>query len=103
MSQGLILRPEAEKDIAEAAAWYDQQRAGLSLQFRAALDRTFSSIDENPLLYAAVYRDLRRALVRRFPYSVFYVSRTAGIFVIAVLHTARDPNLWRARLTDRAG
>ena len=41
MSQRLVLRPEAEIDVAEAAEWYDQQRAGLSLQFRAALDKTF--------------------------------------------------------------
>ena len=37
MSQELILQPEAEKDIAEAAEWYDRQRTGLSLQFRSAL------------------------------------------------------------------
>ena len=103
MSQELILQPEAEKDIAEAAEWYDRQRTGLSLQFRSALDRTFSSIEENPLLYVPVYRGLRRALVRRFPYGVFYVSRTESLFIVAVLHTARDPKLWRARLTKRAG
>ena len=103
MSQGLVLRPEAERDIAEAAEWYDRQRAGLSQQFRAALDRAFSSIEENPLLYAPVYRGLRRVLVRRFPYGVFYVSRAEGLFVVAVLHTARDPKLWRARLTKRDG
>ena len=103
MSQGLVLRPEAERDIGEAAEWYDRQRAGLSLQFRTALDRIFSSIEEGPLLYAPVYRDLRRALVRRFPYGVFYVSRPEGVFIVAVLHTARDPKLLRARLTKRAG
>lgn len=68
MSQRLILRPEAEKDIAEAAEWYEQQRPGLSLRFRGALDNTFASIEKNPRLHAQVYRDPRRALVRRFPY-----------------------------------
>lgn len=103
MSQRLILRPEAERDIAEAAEWYDQQRAGLSLQFRAALDNTFASIEENPQLHAQVYQNLRRAFVRRFPYGVFYVPRTEGLVVVAVLHTARDPGLWRARFKSRDG
>ena len=103
MSRRLVLRSEAERDIAEAAEWYDRQRAGLSLQFRSALDSTLSSIEENPLLYAQVYRNLRRALVRRFPYGVFYVPRNEALFVVAVFHTARDPKLWHARVTRRTG
>ena len=103
MRQRLILRPEAEKDIAEAAEWYDRQRAGLSLQFREALDNTFALIEENPRLHAQVYRDLRRALVRRFPYGVFYVTRAEELVVVAVLHTARNPRLWRARFKRRDG
>ena len=103
MSQRLVLRPEAESDIAEAAEWYDQQRAGLSLQFRVALDNTFASIEENPRLHAQAYRNLRRALVRRFPYGVFYVPQAEGLIVVAVLHTVRDPRLWRVRFKSRDG
>src|SRR5436309_2746504 len=103
MSQRLVLRPEAQSDIAEAAEWYDQQRAGLSLQFRAALDNTPASIEENPRLHAQVYRNLRRALVRRFPYAVFYVPRAEALIVVAVLHTARDPHVWRVRFKGRDG
>jgi toxin ParE1/3/4 len=101
MSQRLILRPEAESDIAEAAEWYDQQRAGLSLQFRTALDKTFAAIEENPRMHARVYRSLRRALVRHFPFGVFYVSRAKSVIVVAVLHTARSPRLWRVRFANR--
>lgn len=103
MSQRLVLRPEAERDIAEAAEWYDQQRVGLSFQFRAALDNTFASIEENPRQHAQVYRNLRRALVRRFPYGVFYAPLAEEVVVVAVFHTARDPRLWRARFQSRDG
>jgi plasmid stabilization system protein ParE len=103
MSHRLVLRPEAEKDIAEAAEWYEQQRAGLSLPFRTALDKTFAAIEENPRLHAQVYRNLRRALVRRFPYGVFYVPRAEELVVVAVLHTARNPRLWRARVKGGNG
>ena len=77
--------------------WYEEQRSGLSLEFRSALDQTLSAIDNNPELYARVYRDLRRALLRRFPYGVFYMQRAEGVIVAAVLHTSRSPELWRAR------
>ena len=98
MSRGLTLRPEAENDIAAAAQWYEEQRSGLSLEFRSALDQAFSAIENNPALYAPIYRELRRALLHRFPYAVFYAERTNEIVVAAVLHTSRDPRLWRARL-----
>ena len=98
MSRKIVLRPEAENDIAAAAQWYEEQRSGLSLEFRSALDQAFSAIESNPALYAPIYRGLRRTLLRRFPYAVFYMERANEIIVAAVLHTSRDPRLWRARL-----
>lgn len=101
MSRRLIVRPEAESDIAAAAQWYEEQRPGLSLAFRSALDRAFTAVSENPDRYAHIYRDVRRALVRRFPYGVFYVDQGERIVVIGVLHTSRDPKLWRSRSRSR--
>jgi plasmid stabilization system protein ParE len=98
MSRRLIVRTEAEKDVAAAAQWYEERSSGLSLRFRASLDRALSLIENNPELYAPVYRGLRRALLRRFPYGVFYIPRDEDIIVVAVLHTSRDPGLWEARL-----
>ena len=97
MTFGLILSPEAENDIADAAKWYEEQRLGLSLEFRSALDEAFSAIEKNPKLHAPIHRTLRRALVRRFPYGVFYVERAHNTVVVAVLHTSRNPRLWHAR------
>ncbi|MCC6868991.1 MAG: type II toxin-antitoxin system RelE/ParE family toxin [Burkholderiales bacterium] len=71
------------------------------MEFRAALDNTFASIEEHPRLYAQVYRSLHRALVRRFPYGVFYTPRVEELVVVAVLHTARSPRLWRGRFEGR--
>jgi plasmid stabilization system protein ParE len=99
MNRRLVIYPAAENDIAAAAQWYEEQGSSkLSLEFRSALDQTFSSIKENPELYARAYRSLRRALLRRFPYGVFYVPRPERVVVLAVLHTSRNPKLWRTRL-----
>lgn len=101
MSRTLIVRPEAETDISEAGEWYEDQVPGLREEFLKALDETFQSVEQSPELYARVHGELRRALTPRFPYAVFYLTRPERIVVFAVLHTARDPRIWRRRSTSR--
>lgn len=45
-----------------------------------------------------IHEDYRRALVRRFPYAVFYSYEAGAITIHAVFHTVRDPAKWRQRL-----
>ena len=97
MTQRLVVRPEAESDVASAAKWYDEQRPGLSLEFRSALDHTLSMIQGNPEICARIHRYLRRALLQRFPYGVYYVDTPDSVIVVAVLHTSRSGRIWRAR------
>jgi toxin ParE1/3/4 len=67
MSRFILTRPEAEADIAEAYRWYESRREGLGAQLLICLDETFSRITDNPLLFPVVHKDVRRAIVRRFP------------------------------------
>lgn len=99
MAAELILVPEAEQDLAEAYSWYEQRRAGLGEEFLSAVDAAFATIQRNPAIYALAHTTFRRALVRRFPYAVFYESVDARITIYAVFHTARDPQKWRQRLS----
>ena len=93
----LELRPEASADIAEAFSWYEEQRPGLGLEFDAELHRTFGGVREMPLGSRLVHRTLRRALVRRFPFSVYYTVNNDLIEIRAVLHYRRHPRAWRRR------
>ena len=70
----MIIRftPEADAELAEAHQWYAHQREGLDFEFMEEIDATISRIVDNPHSYAAVYRTLRRAVVRRFPFAIFY-------------------------------
>ena len=72
MTADVRLRPEAERDLADAAIWYEQQREGLGHEFLDEASATFSRIAENPLVSAIVHRGARRALMHRFPFGVFY-------------------------------
>ncbi len=101
MKQKLILRQEAERDLSEAHAWYEEQVPGLGSDFLAVVERTLESIQENPARFPLIYREVRRALLRRFPYGIFFVWEKQLLSVIAVIHTAREPGKWRARILSR--
>jgi plasmid stabilization system protein ParE len=98
MAAELVFAPEAELDIAEAYAWYESRRAGLGEDFLSSLDACIESIRRHPEMCTLVYESYRRALIRRFPYAVFYEYTETTITVHAVFHTARDPHKWRQRL-----
>ena len=51
-----------------------------------------------PELYAKVHEEYRRALVRRFPYAVFYEYSRGTVIVYSIFHTSQDPKKWRNRL-----
>jgi hypothetical protein len=72
MAADFILLPEAEQDVAESYAWYEEQQSGLGEQFLRCVDACISSIRKTPKLHAIAYQTYRRALVSRFPYAIFY-------------------------------
>jgi len=92
------LRPEAEQDLADAARWYEEQRPGLGQEFLDQVLATFSAIAERPLASTAVFGSIRRALLHRFPFGVFYLVDGDGVVVIGVLHGSRHPRRWKSRL-----
>lgn len=89
---------EAADDVAEAYAWYQRQRVGLGEEFLTCVEAATQRLSRHPEACPKVYRDFRRAIVRRFPYSVFYEIVGQQIMVYAVFHAARDPRKWRQRL-----
>jgi plasmid stabilization system protein ParE len=80
--------------LANAYGWYEEQREGLGEEFLAAVDHTFDSIEQLPESFARVHGEVRRAMVARFPYAVFFRIERTRVVVLTVLHTARDPRLW---------
>jgi plasmid stabilization system protein ParE len=97
MSVELVIRPEAEADTLKAFRWYNEQVPGLGQEFLAEVEAAVEHIRANPEASRKVYREFRRVLTRRFPYAVFYSVQAERAVVFAILHTARDPRLWRQR------
>jgi len=100
MSRRLVVRPLAECDIAEAALWYDQQRAGLGAEFPQAVEEAITRAAAKPEHYRQLCRRpvVRRVLTDRFPYRVFFSATESVVVVHAVLHGARDDRVWQERL-----
>lgn len=84
--------------MAAAAIWYDQQNPGLGTEYLRAVDVCIASISRNPALYATVYRTVKRALLRRFPYGLFYVMTNESIIIIACLHGKQSPSRIKSRI-----
>ena len=95
---GLVrYRPEAADDIAEAYDWYEAERPGLGDKFRAAVVAAEELLALSPTAFPVVYRRLRRLLLRRFPYSVYFTIEETGVVIWACIHQARHQRVWRAR------
>src|SRR5439155_25855346 len=94
------LLPEAKAEFDAAADWYEQQRPGLGVDFIARVREVLDRIAANPRLHSAVYGDVRKAVVRRFPYVVLSREDAGEVVVIAVFHTSRDPSVWQARVNQ---
>jgi plasmid stabilization system protein ParE len=87
----LLYSKRAKIDIDIAMGWYEEQRKGLGLEFLDCLEETISRILENPKLYSFKYRRFRSALIRKFPFSIFYTIEKIEIVVHAVFDNRQDP------------
>ena len=97
MTYKVIVRPEAAREIQEAFDWYEGCSEGLGLQFLRVADACLSSVQRNPTAYQVVHEQVRRALLRKFPYAIFYLIREDTIVVLACFHVKRSPADWQRR------
>ena len=94
----VLYRAEAAADLAQAFSWYEAQRTGLGDEFQAAVQASVRIIVDLPDAFPIAHADVRRALVHRFPYAVYYRRfGTNEIEILACLHNRRSPRVWRRR------
>lgn len=90
--------PEAEFDISDAYSWYERRSPGLGEEFLRVVDACLSAISSSPGIGRIVHKTYRRAVVRRFPYVIFYEHDQGVVTVYSVFHSSQDPQKWRERL-----
>jgi plasmid stabilization system protein ParE len=90
----LRLRSTAEEEIASIALWYESESPGLGSQFLDKIDQSLERISENPLQYLAISKRLRRALVKRFPYIIFFTIIEEEILIVGCRYAGQNPERW---------
>jgi len=87
----------AINDIRHSRLWYNSQKDHLGDEFLNEIDKLQNQIKSNPKKFPKVRNDIRKAVLKRFPYSIFFVVTDKKISVIAVFHNSRNPIVWQKR------
>ena len=97
-NKSLVILPEAEHDLTQTYTWYEEQEIGLGEEFLRCVDACLQLIQRQPRMFQIVHENYRRAIVRRFPYVIFYEDLETEILIYVVFHSSQDPKKWRSRL-----
>ena len=87
----------AVREIGEAFDWYEEQSKGLGNEFELAFELQLKRLEQTPFLYTEIIPGVRRTLLPRFPYAVFYTVKDDLVHVLGVIHTARSPKRWPSK------
>jgi len=94
----IVFRPAAKQEFDYAADRYDEQRPGLGEEFIVEIDQAIAKAAANPEHYPIVFGEIRRAVARRFPFSVYFRIRSNTMVVLSVFHGRRNPAIWQRRV-----
>ena len=92
------IQPAPAADADEAATWYETQLDGLGIEFLLELDVAIDRATDAPMNYEDLYLGVRRVLMERFPYSVYFTYEGEMVEIIAVLHQHQSPDTWQSRI-----
>ena len=99
----LRLLDEAKEELRESAHWYEQKRDGLGDDFVSSVERALEIIETRPRQFTQMNvgskgREVRRCVLKRFPYLIIFEILSEEILVVAIAHSKRKPRYWKTRL-----
>ena len=97
----LIINPFAQLEIREAKNWYNLQKENLGDEFLYEIKNTIQRIQTKPFQFPLERREIRKAVLNKFPYSIFFFISESIINVFAVFHASRNPMLWKSRFKNK--
>jgi len=100
MKYKIIVTLEAEGDLKEAFAWYEDKRTGLGYDFLLQVDVGINFINRNPEIHRIEYKSTRKHVIKRFPYKIIYLVEEEKIIILAVIHGKRKPDLIKKRVAS---
>ena len=103
MSYHLILTTETQDDLKEGFLWYEEKRPGLGIDFMLSIEATLRSLERTPLSYSLAptnIPNIRRAVVYKFSYLIFYTVVQQSVIILSVISSKRDPAIWKSRIGE---
>jgi plasmid stabilization system protein ParE len=91
MSHPVVFRPIARRELDDAIAWYESERPGAGIEFATELATLLTRIATKPKQFREVRAGVRRAVLRRFPYTIHFLLELDRVVVLAVFHAKRNP------------
>jgi toxin ParE1/3/4 len=92
----VTFRPEADRELVETFAWYEERREGLGTEFAQAIVKLVAQVTEHPSIFPRIHGEVRRATLRRFPYAIYFRLSADEIVVLAI-HGRQNPRRWQSR------
>lgn len=98
MKLPVVFQHDAERDFDDAIAWYEREQPGLGLEFKSVIDSYLSEIASHPQRFRVIREKVRRSVVRRFPYGIYFLPEEHRVVIVAIFHAKRNPRVLRARI-----
>ncbi|HLA94186.1 MAG TPA: type II toxin-antitoxin system RelE/ParE family toxin [Pyrinomonadaceae bacterium] len=89
---------DALQELEDAAIYYDSEQTGLGRRFVTFVDDAIDGIVTTPMTWPLVNEDVRRRVLKVFPYAILYTEYESYILIVAVMHCGRNPEYWKSRL-----
>jgi plasmid stabilization system protein ParE len=87
----LVFRRIAQRELDDSVAWYHYRDARLGVEFKDEIENYLKRISANPVQFPKICGEVRRAVLRRFPYSIHFLLEANRIVILAVFHAQRAP------------
>jgi len=92
-----VILPYAETDIKNTINFYKERTEGLEKDFIKVIDSSFLEISKNPDAFPKIQDDIRKFVVRKYSFCIYYIDRSEAFYILAVFHDRRNPKNWHKR------
>jgi plasmid stabilization system protein ParE len=94
----LRIRSETREEIDSAFEWYFKRSPKAADAFLTEVETSLQQIASQPHLYPIFTKNIRKRVMKGFPYSVVFREDAGAILVLAVAHAKRRFGYWRGRI-----
>lgn len=94
---GVKIHPFAALELKETNDWYNLQKENLGNAFLSEVEKTLKLIQQNPKQFAKIRKDVRKAYLKRFPFTIVYSINRNTIEIYSFFHNSRNPLTWQGR------